>query len=90
MPDRVVDSTVVLDYLNEGWEKLYGGKWEFIEDPEEMIRKTLEHIDKKRAALGLPEYDPGNFGKSGDARMLELEAMPFEERVAALYGVGTD
>ncbi len=67
MPDRVADSDIVLRYISEGWEKLYGGKLEFIADPDEMIRRTLEHIDKKRAALGLPEYDPERFGRSGDA-----------------------
>jgi hypothetical protein len=55
-----------------------------------MIRRTLAHIDKKRAALGLPAYDPGRFGKSGDQRMLEVEALPLEERRAAIYGVPAD
>ncbi len=87
MPDRVSDSDLVTRYLSEGWEKLYGGKMEFIPDPEEMVRKTLEHIDKKRAALGLPEYDPSRFGRSGDARILELEKLPWPERREALYGV---
>jgi carbon-monoxide dehydrogenase catalytic subunit len=90
MPDRVEDSDIVLRYLSEGWEKLYGGKLEFIADPDEMIRRTLEHIDKKRAALGLPVYDANRFGKSGDTRMLELEELPLEQRVAALYGVAAD
>lgn len=90
MPDRVADSDVVLKYLSEGWENLYGGKMEFIRDPDEMIVKTLEHIDEKRAALGLAEYDPERFGESGDARMLTLEQLPFEERQAALYGVAAD
>ena len=90
MPDRVADSDIVLRYLSEGWEKLYGGKLEFMADPDEMIQKTLEHIDKKRAALGLPAYDPEKFGKSGDTRMLELEELPLQERVAALYGVAAD
>jgi len=90
MPDRVEDSDIVLRYLSEGWEKLYGGKLEFIADPDEMIRLTLEHIDKKRAALGLPVYDANRFGKSGDTRMLELEELPLEQRVAALYGVAAD
>jgi hypothetical protein len=76
----------VANFISEGWEKLYGGKMEFIPDPAEMIRKTLEHIDKKRAALGLPEYDPNKFGKSGDAKMNELEALPLEQRRAAIYG----
>ncbi len=90
MPDRVSDSEIVSKYLIEGWEKLYGGKMEFIADTDEMIRKTLEHIDQKRAALGLPVYDPGKFGISGDARMLELEALPVEARREALYGVAAD
>ncbi len=86
MPDRVADSEIVSKFISQGWEKLYGGKLEFIADPEEMIRKTLAHIDQKRAALKLPEYDPARFGFSGDVRMLELEALPLAERQAALYG----
>ena len=87
MPDRVADSDIVLRYLSEGWEQLYGGKMEFVKDPDEMIRRTLEHIDKKRAALGLPVYDPHRFGRSGDNRMLELENLPLAERRAAVYGM---
>jgi carbon-monoxide dehydrogenase catalytic subunit len=90
MPDRVSDSDIVARFLIEGWEKLYGGKMEFIADPDEMIRKALEHIDKKRAALGLPEYDPERFGQSGDWRMLELEKLPVDTRREALYGVAAD
>ncbi|RME46907.1 MAG: anaerobic carbon-monoxide dehydrogenase catalytic subunit [Caldilineae bacterium] len=86
MPDRVSDSDLVLRYISEEWEKLYGGKLEFINDPDEMIRRTLEHIDKKRAALNLPPYDPTRFGRSGDARILQLESLPLPERQAALYG----
>ncbi len=86
MPDRVEDSDLVLNYLSEGWEELYGGKMEFIADPDEMIRRTLAHIDAKRAALGLPEWKPDRFGRSGDARMAELETLPLEARRAALYG----
>jgi carbon-monoxide dehydrogenase catalytic subunit len=90
MPDRVSDSDIVSHYISEGWERMYGGKLEFIPDPDEMIRKTLEHIDKKRAALGLPEYEPEKFGRSGDARMLELEQLPLEEKRAAIYGLAAD
>lgn len=90
MPDRVADSDIVSTYISEGWEKIYGGKLEFIADPDVMIEKTLEHIDKKRAALGLPEYDPDRFGESGDQRMLEIEQLPLEERLAAIYGVAAD
>jgi len=87
MPDKVSDSDKVLRYISEGWEELYGGKMEFVADPDEMIRRTLAHIDQKRAALGLPEYDPARFGRSGDARIEELELLPLAERQAALYGM---
>jgi carbon-monoxide dehydrogenase catalytic subunit len=86
MPDRVSDSDLVLKYLSEGWEELYGGKMEFIADPDEMIRLTLEHIDKKREALGLPAYEPEKYGQSGDAKMLAIEELPLEERRQAIYG----
>jgi carbon-monoxide dehydrogenase catalytic subunit len=87
MPDRVSDSDRVSKLISEGWEKLYGGKLEFIPDPDEMIKATLAHIDKKRATLGLPVYDANRFGQSGDAKMLELEAMPLSEKRKALYGL---
>ena len=90
MPDRVSDSDVVLNYISEGWEKLYGGKMEFIEDVDQMIEKTLEHIDRKRAELGLAVYDAEKFGRSGDEKMLELEGLSLEEKRAAIYGVAAD
>jgi carbon-monoxide dehydrogenase catalytic subunit len=87
MPDRVNDSDAVLKYIGEGWEKIYGGKLEFVSSPVEMIRRTLEHIDKKRAALGLPAWEENKFGRSGDAKMNELEALPLEMKREAIYGV---
>lgn len=90
MPDRVIDSDLVANYMSEEWEKLYGGKMEFIADADEMVRRTLDHIDKKRAALNLPAYEPERFGRSGDARMLRLEEMPLPQRREAIYGVAAD
>jgi carbon-monoxide dehydrogenase catalytic subunit len=90
MPDRISDSDKVLRYISEGWEKIYGGKLEFIPEPDEMIKATLAHIDKKRAALGLPAYDAAKWGKSGDARMLELEKLPVDQRREAIYGTAAD
>ena len=84
--EKVSNSKAVEQYLSEGWEELYGGKLEFVNDPDEVIRRTLEHIDKKRHDLGLPEYDPQRFGRSGDSRMRQLEQLPLAERQAALYG----
>ena len=86
-PDKLPASDIVSKFISEGWEDLYGGKMEFIADPDEMIRRTLEHIDNKRAALGLPEYDPSKWGRSGDARMIDLNELPIAKRRAALYGV---
>ncbi|MBI5965835.1 MAG: anaerobic carbon-monoxide dehydrogenase catalytic subunit [Chloroflexi bacterium] len=90
MPDRINDSDVVLHYISEGWEKLYGGKLEFVPSPEEMIKRSLDHIDKKRAALGLPAWEKDKFGRSGDAKMNELEALPIAKRREAIYGVAAD
>jgi carbon-monoxide dehydrogenase catalytic subunit len=90
MVDRVEDSTIVSNYISQGWEEIYGGKLEFVPDPDEMIRRTLAHIDVKREALGLPEYNPERFGRSGDSRMVELETLPIEQRRKAIYGVAAD
>lgn len=90
MPDRVDESDIVAHLISSGWEEKYGGKLEFIPDPDKMVEATLAHIDAKRAALGLPEYDPSRFGRSGDARMLELEALPLAEKRKAIYGVAAD
>jgi carbon-monoxide dehydrogenase catalytic subunit len=40
-------------HLFEEMETMYGGRWDLIMDPMEMARKMIEHIDKKRKALGL-------------------------------------
>ncbi|MGD1995881.1 MAG: anaerobic carbon-monoxide dehydrogenase catalytic subunit [Anaerolineae bacterium] len=82
----VSGSDEVLRIMTEVWEEKVGGKLEFIEDGEEIVRRTLEHIDRKRADLGLAEYDSSKWGKSGDQRMSELLEVPFEERIEAVYG----
>ncbi|NQS90960.1 MAG: carbon monoxide dehydrogenase, partial [Chloroflexi bacterium] len=86
MPDKMADSTIVSDIMINGWEEKFGGKMEYIADPDEMIKATLVHIDKKRAELGLIKYDPSLFGKSGDRDMIELEKLPLKERRQAMYG----
>ena len=86
MPDKVSDSDIVSEIISADWEEDYGGKLEFIPDPHDMIKATLDHIDKKREALGLVKYDPSLFGKSGDKEMLELEKLPLAERRQAIYG----
>jgi carbon-monoxide dehydrogenase catalytic subunit len=76
----VAGSEEIQQLISEGWEAKVGGSLEFIQEAEEMVRKALEHIDKKRAALGLPEYDPSRFGESGDLPLAAFFATPPEER----------
>ena len=83
----VSGSERVLELLSDGWEKKVGARLEFVEDGEEIVRRALAHIDRKRAALGLAEYDPSKWGRSGDGRMPELLSLPLEERLEAIYGV---
>ena len=40
-------------HLFEELEGIYGGMWDLVEDPYEMARKMIAHIDKKRKALGI-------------------------------------
>jgi carbon-monoxide dehydrogenase catalytic subunit len=84
----VSGSEEVLRIMTEVWESKIGGKLEFIEDAEEIVKRTIEHIDRKRADLGLAEYDPSKWGQSGDSRMAEVLELPFEERLEAVYGGG--
>lgn len=86
-----VDSPVgysdeVTRIMRETWDKVFGARMEFVTTIEEMLEKTLAHIDAKRAALKLPAYGEVRFGRSGDERMRKVEALPVEEQAAALYG----
>ncbi len=49
----VEGAPVFKEYLFNGMEKILGGKWDLIEDPYEMARKMIAHIDAKRKALGI-------------------------------------
>jgi len=46
-------SKILTDYLFKGLEEEWGGMWDFVEDPIEMAKKMIAHIDKKRKALGI-------------------------------------
>ncbi len=46
-------SKEVTDFLFEEMEELYGGMWAFEPDPIEAAHLMIEHIDKKRKALGI-------------------------------------
>ncbi len=82
----IENSDAVTKIMSEGWEKIVGGKMEFVPDSAEIVRRSLAHIDAKRAALKLPPYDASKWGKSGDERMQQLLALKEEERRKAIYG----
>jgi hypothetical protein len=63
-------SPVVTEFLSKGWEQKVGGKLEFVKNPEEIVARSLAHIDAKRAVLGLARYDAQRFGMSGDEVMM--------------------
>lgn len=46
-------STVVTNMISEGWEKKVGGKLEIVDTWQEIVKRTLDHIQKKREALGI-------------------------------------
>ena len=77
-------SSQVKDIMTNQWEERFGGKFEFIPDPEEILKKTLEAIDIKRDGLKLRKYEPGRFGTErklmtmADRRKLEAAARPHE------------
>lgn len=49
----IIKDTKFYDLLFDGLEKQGLGKWAFTPDPYEMARLIIEHIDKKRKALGI-------------------------------------
>jgi carbon-monoxide dehydrogenase catalytic subunit len=80
-------SEEVTELISAGWEDMMGGKMEFVADPKEIVRRSLDHIDKKRAELKLPVYDPAKYGKSGDYPLQDYLSLPVEQQQAMLYGV---
>jgi carbon-monoxide dehydrogenase catalytic subunit len=48
-------SREVTDHLFKDYEKLYGGNWAFETDPLKTARLMIDHIDKKRKALGIDQ-----------------------------------
>ncbi len=46
-------SEEVTNYLFKDFEEMYGGMWAFEPDPVKAARLMIDHIDKKRKALGI-------------------------------------
>ena len=49
----IIEDTKFHKLLFEGLEEMGFGKWGFAVDPYEMARMMIDHIDKKRKALGI-------------------------------------
>lgn len=49
----IIEGTKFHKHLFEDLEKMKLGKWGFTADPHEMARMMIDHIDKKRRALGI-------------------------------------
>jgi anaerobic carbon-monoxide dehydrogenase catalytic subunit len=50
------------------------GKWGFATDPYEMARMIIEHIDKKRKALGIDKTRERQLMSMADRRSLDSAA----------------
>jgi len=60
----VAGSEEVTRLITEGWREKVGAAYYFESDPEKAVKEALAHIDAKRKALKLEEYDPKRFAKS--------------------------
>jgi carbon-monoxide dehydrogenase catalytic subunit len=67
----VIQDTKFYNLLFEGLEKQGLGKWAFTPDPYEMARLMIEHIDKKRKALGIDKARERTLVDMADRRKIE-------------------
>jgi carbon-monoxide dehydrogenase catalytic subunit len=67
----IIEETRFHKLLFEGLEGLGFGKWGFARDPYEMARMMIDHIDKKRKALGIDKARERVLMDMADRRSLE-------------------
>jgi carbon-monoxide dehydrogenase catalytic subunit len=60
----VAGSPDVVKLITEGWQKKFGASWYFEPDHKKAVQEAIAHIDAKRKALKLVDYDPKKFAKS--------------------------
>jgi carbon-monoxide dehydrogenase catalytic subunit len=70
----IVEGTKFHKHLFEDLEKMGMGKWGFATDPHEMARLIIEHIDKKRKALGIDKARERQLMSMADRRSLDAAA----------------
>jgi carbon-monoxide dehydrogenase catalytic subunit len=73
----VAGSPEVARIISAGWEEKVGGKLEFEPDWRKILEKSLAHIDAKRKALKLEEYNPTRYAAS--AAYLPGDSLPSDE-----------
>ncbi|MBN2332093.1 MAG: anaerobic carbon-monoxide dehydrogenase catalytic subunit [Deltaproteobacteria bacterium] len=66
----VTDGTKFKELLFNGLEAQVGGMWDFAKDPYEHAQKMIDHIDKKREALGIQEKQERKLFDMADRRAL--------------------
>jgi len=54
----------VTKLITDGWKEKVGASFYFEPDHEKAVREAIAHIDAKRKALKLVEYNPARFAKS--------------------------
>ena len=86
-PLAVQGSPKVQELLTKTFEKYFGATWAFEEDPIKAARMMIDHIDRKRADLGLPPpmFEVPYAPKTADATPT-AQAAPAGEAMAAAAG----
>ena len=86
-PLPVEGSPFVTDLLTKGFEKNYGATWAFEADPIKAAHMMIDHIDRKRADLGLPGpmYEVPYAPKTEDSTPVSHSA-PAGEAATAVQG----
>jgi carbon-monoxide dehydrogenase catalytic subunit len=57
-------SEALTKLVSEDWNDMFGATWHFEPSWEKAVEEALAHIDAKRKALKLEEYDPNRYVKS--------------------------
>ncbi len=68
----VAGSEEVQRIITEGWTEKVGAGFYFEPDPKKALAESIAHIDAKRKALKLPEYDPKKFAPSDTYKPAEF------------------
>jgi carbon-monoxide dehydrogenase catalytic subunit len=82
-PLPVKGSPQVVELLTKTFEKYFGATWAFEEDPIKAAHLMIDHIDRKRADLGLP---PPMYAVPYEPKTVEAAPQPHVMPVGELVG----